>query len=95
MHLWIRDEIQEVLWAIVLVPEFSCTATCQASHHSRTGPCRRCSPPETTVSRDPSRGQKMIEYLGSENEALAMVEQIKCAKNKRGYATIPVQLKLI
>ena len=40
-------------------------------------------------------GQKMVEYLASEGEALSALEKIKRVKNSRGYATIPVQLTLI
>ena len=40
-------------------------------------------------------GQKMVEYLASEGDALLALEKIKRVKNKRGYATIPVQLKLL
>lgn len=39
-------------------------------------------------------GQKMVEYLASEGEALLALEKIKRAKNNRGYATIPVQLEM-
>jgi len=36
----------------------------------------------------------MVEYLASEGEALSALEKIKRVKNKRGYATIPVQLEM-
>ncbi len=39
-------------------------------------------------------GQKKVDYLTSEAEAEAALAKIKGAKNRRGYATIPVQLEL-
>lgn len=39
-------------------------------------------------------GQKMAAYLGSQEEALSMMGDIKRTKHKRGYATIPVQMEL-
>ncbi len=39
-------------------------------------------------------GQTKVDYLASENEAKRALFEIKRAKNRRGYATIPVQLEL-
>ncbi len=39
-------------------------------------------------------GQKKVDYLASEVEAELALARIKGAKNRRGYATIPVQLEL-
>lgn len=39
-------------------------------------------------------GRKMVAYLDSESDALTELENAKRAKNKRGYATIPVQLEM-
>lgn len=38
-----------------------------------------------------SGGQAKVEYLGSEGEAELALAKIKTVKNRRGYATIPVQ----
>ncbi|WP_199908048.1 WGR domain-containing protein [Celeribacter baekdonensis] len=40
-------------------------------------------------------GQKRGAYLATQDDALRALEGIKRAKNRRGYATIPVQLELI
>lgn len=39
-------------------------------------------------------GQRKVEYLLSEDEAELALARIKTVKNRRGYATIPVQLEL-
>ena len=39
-------------------------------------------------------GQRKVDYLGSEEEAELALTDIKAVKNRRGYATIPVQLEL-
>jgi predicted DNA-binding WGR domain protein len=39
-------------------------------------------------------GQKKVDYLTSKEEAELALADLKAAKNKRGYATIPVQLVL-
>jgi predicted DNA-binding WGR domain protein len=39
-------------------------------------------------------GQKKVDYLASEAEAEAALDNPKATKNRRGYATIPVQLEL-
>lgn len=39
-------------------------------------------------------GQRMTNYLASEAEAEAALANLKSTKNRRGYATIPVQLEV-
>ena len=39
-------------------------------------------------------GQTKVDYLGSKQAAEAAMKRLKTAKNRRGYATIPVQLEL-
>ncbi len=39
-------------------------------------------------------GQTKVDYLTSEEEAELALADIKTVKNRRGYATIPVQLEL-
>lgn len=39
-------------------------------------------------------GQKMAVYLETEEAAASELEYLKAAKNRRGYATIPVQLEM-
>ena len=39
-------------------------------------------------------GQVKVDYLPSRSAAEAAMERLKAVKNKRGYATIPVQLEL-
>ena len=39
-------------------------------------------------------GQTKVDYLTSKQDAEAAMKRLKAAKNKRGYATIPVQLEL-
>lgn len=39
-------------------------------------------------------GQRLAEYLPTQGEAEAALRKLKLSKNRRGYATIPVQLEL-
>ncbi len=41
-----------------------------------------------------SGGQQMREYFTSQLQALQALQKLKQEKNRRGYATIPVQLTL-
>lgn len=41
-----------------------------------------------------SGGQRLVEYLPTQDAAETAFRKLKTAKNRRGYATIPVQLEL-